>query len=510
MKRILQTTSLKANIIANFAGNAWVSVISLIFVPIYLKYIGAEGYGLIGIFTSLQIVLSLLDSGLSTTLNKEIAKLIVLPGTEGRMRNLVRTLGNVYWMIAALAALIALAISSLMARYWVHPKQLSVQTVTYAFMLLSLSLMFQFPCGFYSGGLLGLQRQVMLNITRIAFATVRSVGAALVLIFFSNSILVFFGWSLLIVIIQAFTLKYYLWYFLPKSNARPFFDRQELKNVGRFAAGMLGISLTSILFTQVDKIILSKILSLEQFGYYSISCTLGLMILQAVAPFTQSFFPKFSNLVSLMRTVELTKLYHQACQMISVLVLPATFVLVFFSRELIFIWTKNAVTAENTWLITAIYAYGTGMNGLINIPFMLTLAYGWTKLSFYQNLIFLVLLIPLTIFFAIKFGAVGGALSWATINTLYFFITPHLIHNRYLRGEVKKWYWQDSVKPLIACVVIIFAARYFINISMFSPLIQLCIIISIGLLAIAGSLYFSADLKMTVRNLITKKAKLNG
>ena len=72
IKTLFKTTSLKSNIIANFVGNGWGAIISIIFVPIYLKYIGAEGYGLIGIFASLQVVLSLLDSGLSTTLNKEI------------------------------------------------------------------------------------------------------------------------------------------------------------------------------------------------------------------------------------------------------------------------------------------------------------------------------------------------------------------------------------------------------------------------------------------------------
>ena len=120
-------------------------------------------------------------------------------------------------------------------------------------------------------------------------------------------------------------------------------------------------------------------------------------------------------------------------------ILPAAFILVFYSKELIFIWTKNAITTENTWLITSIYAYGTGMNGLMNIPYLLTLSYGWTKLGFYQNIFLLVLMIPLTIFLAFKYGAVGGAISWATINTLYFFITPHLIHRKLLIGEVGNW-----------------------------------------------------------------------
>jgi O-antigen/teichoic acid export membrane protein len=502
ISRIFNTTSLKANIVSNFIGTGWSALIGLLFVPVYLRYIGAEGYGLIGIFASLQVVLSLLDSGFSTTLNKELARLSVLAGMEQKMRNIVRTLGSIYWLVALFASIIAILVSPLLARYWVQPKELSVQTITYAFILLSTSLVFQFPSGFYSGGLLGLQRQVILNIIRIVFATIKSVGAVLVLIFVSKSILVFFTWNLLIIMIQAFTLKYSLWYYLPKSESTPVFDKYELQNIQRFATGMIGISLTAILLTQIDKIILSKVLSLEQFGYYSISCSLAMMIYQIIVPLTQSYFPKFSNLISLNKIKELKFTYHQACQMISLLTIPATLILVFFSKELIFIWTKNSITTDNTWLITAIYAYGTGMNGLMNIPYMLTLSYGWTKLGFYQNIFFMILMVPLTIFLALKFGAIGGALSWATINTLYFFITPHLIHNKLLKGEAGRWYWKDSLKPLLICVTIVAIAKFFILQTTYSNVTELLLIILVGILAVLGLIPFSDKLKESLISLI--------
>jgi len=424
------------------------------------------------------------------------------------MRNIVKTLGTVYWLIALTAGLIAMALSPILAKYWVKANELSVQTITYAFLLLSLSLVFQFPTGFYSGGLLGLQRQVMLNVIRIVFATLKSVGALVVLVFISNSIVYFFGWTLLVSILQAITQKYALWYCLPKASSKTIFDKQELKNIWRFATGMAGISLTVVLLTQIDKIILSKILPLEQFGYYTIACTLGLMIYQIVGPLTQSYFPRFSNLISLQRTEELKKTYHQACQMISLLVLPATLILIFFSKELIFIWTKNSVIVENTWLIAAVYAYGTGMNGLMTIPYILTLSYGWTKLGFYQNIFFLILMIPLTIFLAIQYGALGGAISWATINTLYFFITPHIIHNRLLKGEVTNWYWKDTLRPFLASITIIIIARYFIFKTEYNNWVELLLIILVGILSVAIIIPFSDKLKNNLLS-IFKKVKIN-
>ncbi len=504
IKRFFSTTTLKANIISNFIGNAWSSIISLLFVPFYLKYIGAEGYGLIGIFASLQVVLSLLDSGFSTTLNKELARLSVLKGQEQKMRNIVKTLGGVYWVISLIAGLIAILLSPLLAKYWVQPKELSVEIITYSFVLLSMSIIFQLPSGFYSGGLMGLHRQVTLNFIRVFFATIKSVGALLVLIYFSQSILFFFSWILIVAIFQAFTFRFFLWYYLPNRNLKAVFDKQELKNIQKFAVGIIGISLTAILLTQIDKIILSKILTLEQFGYYSISCTMGMVIFQIVGPITQSYFPKLSNLVSLNNISELKIIYHQACQLISLFVIPSTLVLIFFSKELIYIWTKNDITVEQTWLITAIYAYGTGINGLMNIPYLLTLSYGWTNLGFYQNIVFIILMIPLTIFLSLNHGALGGALSWATINTLYFFITPVLIHNKLLKGEVINWYWSDTIKPLLISLFVIISAKYFIFYSEFGLINELLNIVLIGFLSLLCMIPFMDKLKQIVFNYIKK------
>ena len=64
------TPSVRSNIIANFAGNGWIGVLSLAFVPIYIDLKGVEVYGLLGIFMSLGAVRSCLDMEISETLSR--------------------------------------------------------------------------------------------------------------------------------------------------------------------------------------------------------------------------------------------------------------------------------------------------------------------------------------------------------------------------------------------------------------------------------------------------------
>ena len=46
----------------------------LAFVPLYIHYLGVEAWGLVGLMTMLQALLTLLDMGLTPTLSREMAR----------------------------------------------------------------------------------------------------------------------------------------------------------------------------------------------------------------------------------------------------------------------------------------------------------------------------------------------------------------------------------------------------------------------------------------------------
>jgi O-antigen/teichoic acid export membrane protein len=498
-KQFLNTTSLKANIIANFVGNVWSAIINLLFVPYYLYYIGAEGYGLIGVFTSLQVVLNLLDSGLSPTLNRELARLSALPNTEEQVRNMVRTLEFVYWSLALCIGLISIGIAPILANYWIKPHLLTISTVKYSFMLLGGGLIFQFPIGFYSGGLQGLRRQVQLNIIRIVFSTVKALGAFLSLKYIDNSVIVFFSWSFIINIINSVTIALAIWYYLPRHKEKPVFDKSELLRIKKFAIGMTGIAFTSVLLTQVDKIILSKVLTLEQFGYYTFASTVGFIIFQIIGPVTQSYFPQLSLFVVQNDELNLKKTYHQACQLVTVLLMPASFLLIFFSKELLLIWTHNLRIVHNTWLLTSIFAFGTAMNGLMHMPYMLSIANGWTRLTFITNIVMLIILIPTTIFASTHYGAIGGASIWAIINSIYFFVTPNILHSKILITEKKRWYLNDTVIPSVVSLFLTILFYFFFPVNhKSSDFLKICSFVIMGL----SSFFITASFVPYLRNTI--------
>jgi O-antigen/teichoic acid export membrane protein len=195
-------TLLKKNIVANFTGNIWQTLIGLLFIPLYIKFMGVESYGLIGIFATLQAMFGLLDMGLSGTLNREMARLSVLPDKEQEMRNLVRTLEVIFWSVAIFIGISVIAISPFIAHHWVKAGQLPSKTIGQALLIMGLAMAFQWPAGFYSGGLMGLQRQVLLNVINVSMSTLRGAGAVLILWLISPTIQAFFSWQIIISIIN--------------------------------------------------------------------------------------------------------------------------------------------------------------------------------------------------------------------------------------------------------------------------------------------------------------------
>jgi len=476
---------IKKNIISNFAGTMWSAIMGLIFIPLYIKFMGLESWGIVGFFVTLQAIFGFLDMGLSSTLNREMARLSVLPHKEQEMRNIVRTLEAIYWCIAILVGITAVSLSPLIAHHWIKVGQLSMQTAEQALFIMGLLVALQMPIGLYTGGLMGLQKQVLLNTVNAGMNTLRSAGAVLVLWLCSPTIQAFFLWQIITSIVNNFLLAFFLWRGLPITEEKAIFQKQLLKGIWRFAAGMSGISILAIILTQLDKVILSKMLPLEMFGYYMLASMIAMSLVRLFTPVFFSIYPKFTQLVILNDQDGLKEFYHKSCQFMSVLVLPIAIVIALFSYEIILIWTQNPVTAEKTHLLVSILICGTAINGLMNPPYALQLAFGWTRLSVLKNIIAVIILVPLIIYITKYYGAIGAASVWLVLNMGYVIFEIPIMHRRLLCKEKWRWYQQDVCLPLLPIIAIVGLGRLFINRTMpqFIMLSYIALVLILTLLA---------------------------
>ena len=452
--------SLKKNVLANYLGTAWSALMGIAFVPLYIKYLGIEAYGLIGIFAILQSWLTLLDLGMTPSLSREMARCSNdNPSEIQRLRNLLRSIEITALGVACLIALGVWVSAPWLAGGWLKAAKISTDTVAQAIAAIGFVIGLRFIENIYRSSLMGLQRQVLVNTIASLIATLRGLGAVVVLIYVKASVEYFFIWQAIVSLLGIAVFATAVYHTLPIIQKRASFSLQALSSIWLFALGSLAITLQSLLLMQIDKLMLSRLLSLENFGYYTFAVMVSQSPSMVVGPVTQAFYPRFTKAMSNNNQSDLIRSYHAAAQLISVMLASATVLLVFFGHDLLMLWTKNNALTDQTYKLVAILSCGSLLNGLMNAPYFLQLAAGWTGLIVRINTVIIIIIVPLLFWLVPLYGAKGAAWVWLSINSSYIIVSIQLMHRKLIPSEKWRWYLQDVILPILAAVVTAFGLK---------------------------------------------------
>ncbi|MBI5017698.1 MAG: oligosaccharide flippase family protein [Deltaproteobacteria bacterium] len=442
---------IRKNILANFFGRGWAVISAVAFLPLYVSLLGVEAYGLVGVFTSLQVMLAVTDMGLSATLTREVARLSSVEDSASDIRDTVRTMEVWYFGVAALIIGLVMVLAPLIANHWVKAQAISAGAIETALRLMGLAFALQAAFTFYQGALVGLQQQVYLNGIYVTMGLFRALGTIATLALLSSTIEMFALWQVVSNVLQLIWIRTAVWRVLPASTARSRYRPAILRHLWRYSASMLGMTVTSSILLQTDKVILSRMLPLDTFGYYTLAWTVAQTPISALSsPVYQAVFPRLTQHVARGDTLELSSFYHRASQTVAVLVLPFAAFICLFSRECLLLWLGNSVTAANTYPLVRLLVVATGFTGVLVLPYALTLAHGWASLSLKTNVVNVVLMIPLLIALTHYFGPPGACGSLVVLNAMYLTVFVSILHRYTLVGEQLRWYLRDLGLPLAA------------------------------------------------------------
>ncbi len=445
---------LKRNLVANYLGQGWSALMGLAFIPLYIKFVGIEAYGLIGLFALIVSMLTLFEMGLTPVLNREVAGFTAGAHTHHSIWDLVRSLEVVAIVVAAVIACGVSASASWVAGSWLVVEDLPVEVVAESFTIMGLVAALRAPESIYRSIIIGLQRQVLFNVANSALSTVRGIGAVAVLAWVSPTIQAFFLWQGLLSIITLIVLGGLAYKSLPQIERAPRFSGKALRQVWRFAGGLVGIAFLSLLLSQVDKILLSKLLSLSEYGYYTLAAVVAGGLFVLIGPITQAFYPRLCELNSRNDAGALAAAYHSGAQLVSVFAGSAAIIIMLFSETLLRFWTQDYELAARSAPILSLLMLGNMLNGIMWIPYQMQLAHGWTSLSIYINSVSVVIILPALLWVTPRFGAEGAAWVWVSLNMARAILGMHFMFRKILTTEKVKWYLEDILFPLGAALLV--------------------------------------------------------
>jgi O-antigen/teichoic acid export membrane protein len=444
---------IKRNLVANYIGQIWSAVMSIAFIPLYIKYLGIESYGLIGLFGMLLTWLGILDLGMTPSLSREMARYTGGAHTADSIIDLLRSIEFITLAIALFIASGVWLSSNWLANHWLRADKLPSDLVAEAFSIMGFVTALRFIENIYRSTIIGLQKHVAYNVVNIIMSSLRGLGAVGVLVWVSNSIRLYFVWQGVISLLTLITLATITYYYLPKTTRKARFSLQALKGVGKFAGGVLGISLLSLMLTQIDKLLLSRLLSLTEYGYYTLASVSAASLFLIIGPISQAWAPKLTELQAVNDNQKLIDKYHQGAQLISVIMGSAAMMFVFFGETILFVWTKDAALANKTSVVFRLLSIGNLLNGLNTIPYLLQMAYGWTSLITRINIIAVLVIIPVLVLVTPIMGTLGAASAWVFLNAGYIFIGIHFMYRRLLSNQKWIWFREDFFIPILSAAL---------------------------------------------------------
>jgi len=432
------------NLVAGLGGSIWTALVGLAVIPFYVRYLGLEGYGLIGFLATAQAVIQILDLGLAATVNREVAR-GTGSGDLAQARALLHTLAAIYWVMAGVIAMVIALLSPVVAGHWLRADGLSADSLTGVVMLMALVIACRWPGQLYQGALLGAQRIVISSALNVALVTLGSGGAVVVLAFVSPSMQAFFLWQVGVGFAYVLAARAASWRILGRERVR--YDREQFSRIWRFSAGVSGITVAGIVLSQIDKLVLSKMLGLSEYGQYMLAVAIAGTLYLFSAPFFNALYPRFSVLVHSGDTVRLADTYRLSTRLLGAILFPVAMLFSVFSQDLVQAWTGDPALAQSVGSLLPLLAIGTALHCVMHVPYALQLAHGMTRLPLTISALLLIAIVPLTILLASAHGAYGGALAWLALHALYLVLGAWMTHRHLLKGLGPKWLALDVGVP---------------------------------------------------------------
>jgi O-antigen/teichoic acid export membrane protein len=212
----------------------------------------------------------------------------------------------------------------------------------------------------------------------------------------------------------------------------------------RFSLTIAFTSSVWVFVTQTDKLVLSGLLPLSEYGYFTLAVLAAGGITILTGPISTALLPRLAHLHAEGNRPEIVRLYHQSAQLVSVIAGSLAVTLAICAEPLLFAWSGSRELARTAAPILRLYAIGNGLLALGAFPYYLQYALGDLRYHLIGNVVMVIVLVPAIVVAATQAGGIGVGRVWVVMNALYLFgwvghvhakLVPGL-HGAWLRGNV--------------------------------------------------------------------------
>jgi len=489
MKSYLTTRNSSRNLISNIISRTWTMIASLVFVPIYLKYLGKETYGLVTFFITLQSILSILGLGLSKTLRREFASGDDSLENRNKKYSILRSIEFVYILIGIIIVMICYFGATFLVTSWLSIGKLDQTEIISTIQLMGFSIAFQILANLYQGGMFGLEYQVLANTVQIFWTLLKNVGVTILLIFININVFYFFLWYVISDFLFVIVSRKLLIVLLNTKLKWKISDFYISRNVLRFSIGIMTVSIISTISTQVDKLIISNKLSLPELGSYNTAYTAASLTYVFASAISIVAFTRFTRDFSLKKLVPLRRNFIAINNSMATLVIAIGSFMCVFSEELILVWTQNKEITSLAMQSAEMQIIGAMFLALQVIPYEFALACGNTRINNIMGIGSVTLTLTLTPVLISNYGLKGAGLSYMITMILSMLFLQIFVNQKYINNQIFKWLFRKVVTSVLICTSTAFFLREILIYLGFNELFLILFAVVAGIMTLLFLLF---------------------
>ena len=408
------TRSMTRNTIVNLVGQVVPMAIGFASIPILIRHIGMDRFGLLSLIWIVIGYFSFFDLGLGRAITKLVAEKIGDRKEEEIPPIVWNALMIMTGMSVVGSVVLMLLTPTLVVKVFKIPDPMHDETIK-AFYGLSASLLLVTLTAGFRGILEARQRFDYANILHIFLGMLMFVGP-LVASYWTSS-LVIIVWILLFGRLLVFLAHLWLVFRLyPDLRSPARIERSTMRRLFKFATWMTVSNVISPMMVYFDKFMLVSIIEVGKLAYYTTPHEIVNRLLVVPAAMVRTVFPTFALLgVEKSRGAEL--IFIRCVKWLLFVIYPVILLIVYFGYEGLRIWLGEDF-ARNSTLVLQILSIGIFINAIAFVPSTLIQSAERPDLTAKIHLMEFPVYLPVIWYSAKTFGIVGAACAWTARVTV--------------------------------------------------------------------------------------------
>jgi len=479
-----------------YSVRVYTAVITILLIPFLIGEIGIEAYGLIGFFTILQACLSILDAGVGGVLTREsiIAKKSLI--SFEKFNVLYKKVIIIFGSLSLLIIIVGWLVCQRFSMTWLNTS-LSDESVITSTTLMFWIFALKYMQGPFRSIILSNESQITLTTINLINVTLSQPIALLLLKFFKGDVVLYFEIQLAVallnsgfVIICGEKIRKRILIQCKKNAAKDEFvpNSSSVKTLFFFALQLSTLSILWVIVNQSDKLALTKYIPLSQYGVYSVAVSVISVLSILSDPLNQYLQPRLTNFYLEKKNDCYTKTFLNAFIFIGILTIPLSAFLIFYSQQIIFIWSNNlSLSIEVEKYLPALFLGGV-FAIYSNFVFLLLYSFGDLKKHAIIYTIFSFVVIPANIYIAKNYLGEGTSVFSAASAIALFILWGGYNFKHTFSGGLKIIY--IYLLPLFLIEIVYFKFSEMIMIETNNRLVLFIVLLLFGFIGVIIALIY--------------------